>query len=223
MKTSTTLRIGATALVAVMMSACTVKHTYTKPGYAQDERNRLKRVVLAVSEPPTAGKDVMELYLGVVREFVSHHNEYIILDTKVIQDPNGFEELCQRKANGKLPHGIVASTFENLRLGADELEVRIQAKLNDCENGTLVWEAVAENEYDVKDDDLEKTIANYANRYGAETRPYVAGFYSIVRKLFDSLPQPKLNDEDIDEKIEMDAIAAEWFRKLRGFGDVLRF
>lgn len=214
MNASLILRATGLAALLVIGGACTVKHTYTKPGYAQDERDRLKRVVLAVAQQPETDKAVMNLYLGVVREFVSHHNEYIILDTKVVASADGFEALCKQKANGKLPHGIVASTFENLRPAGDDVEMRIHARLNDCENGALVWEAVAENDYDSQDDDLEKTIANYANRYGAETRPYVAGFYLIVRKLFDSLPQPQLNDDDIEEKIEMDAIAAEWLERL---------
>ena len=66
---------------------------------------------------------------------------------------------------------------------------------------------MAENDYDSADDDLTQTIDGYANRYGEDSRPYVAGFYQIARKLFDSLPDPLLNDDDILEKIETDSTA----------------
>ena len=77
----------------------------------------------------------------------------------------------------------------------------------DCATGLLVWRALGENSYASEDSDLEQTIRGYTNRYGESVRPYVAGAYLLVRKLYDSMPDPTLNEDDIVEKIEVDALA----------------
>ena len=71
-----------------LTNACMVSDTYTIRYYQLDEGQRVKRVVLAASFAPGVGETiepaVLEMYQGVVREFVSHHHEYILLDARIL-------------------------------------------------------------------------------------------------------------------------------------------
>ncbi|MEQ9363016.1 MAG: MXAN_6521/LA_1396 family lipoprotein [Leptospirales bacterium] len=118
------------------------------------------------------------------------------------------DRLCTADYDGKKPHGVLISQFQRLEVDAarNTVALRVEARLVDCETGLLVWRAVGENTYASNDADLEQTIRGYANRYGEETRPYVAGFFLLTRKLFDSMPNPNLSEDDIIEKIEIDAL-----------------
>lgn len=214
-----------------LTNACMVSDTYTIRYYQLDEGQRVKRVVLAASFAPGVGETiepaVLEMYQGVVREFVSHHHEYILLDARILprdvfaanlpgataipRPPLALtppiQGLCAADYDGRKTHSVLLNHFYKLERQGGSAALRVEARLIDCATGLLVWRALGENSYASEDSDLEQTIRGYTNRYGESVRPYVAGAYLLVRKLYDSMPDPTLNEDDIVEKIEVDALA----------------
>jgi probable lipoprotein (TIGR04455 family) len=213
------------------VAACTVKEQYLVRYYRLDEGQRVKRIVLAVPATGFPGllheDQVLAMYQGVVREFVSHHHEYIILGAEVLPagalgegalpgstssqgrptlDPP-VHRLCARDYDGRATHGVLLSRFERLEQRGSDVALRFEARLIDCETGLLVWRALGQNSYASLDQDLEQTIRAYTNRYGEGVRPFVAGSFLAVRQVFASMPDPSLTDADIAEKIELDALA----------------
>ncbi|MCR9145399.1 MAG: MXAN_6521/LA_1396 family lipoprotein [bacterium] len=197
---------------------------------------RLVQAAIVSDGAASVDPAVLSMFQGVAREFISHHHEYILLGAAVLskgeladvrakdgqaalpgatasyggraQPGAAIDRLCRADFDGKRPHGVLLSRFERLDLNAaaDAVDLQVEARLIDCETGLLVWRALGANTYAAQDPDLEQTIRGYANRYGESTRPYVAGAFLLARKLFDSMPDPDLNEDDIIEKIEIDAL-----------------
>lgn len=227
--------LAGLALIAGIAS-CTVSESYIVRSYEFDEGRRVKRIVQAtlaapaVSSAPDAA--VFEMFQGVAREFISHHHEYIVLGGEALPAdafadiPDGLpgattiaerppkrafpgaavDRICQADYDGKATHGVLLSQFQRLDLAGNSVQLQVESRLIDCETGLLVWRAVGANSYATEDGDLEQTIRGYANRYGEGTRPYVAGFFLLARKLFESMPDPTLSEDDIIEKIEIDSL-----------------
>lgn len=233
--------IAMVALIAIgTTSACTVSESYTVRYYPLDEGQRVKRIVQAtlgspeISQTPTSllQAAVFAMFQGVVREFVSHHHEYILLGGEVLPADSfddlpaedralpgrtasigganpgaAIQKICQSDYDGKRAHGVLLSQFQQLAATDDAVLMQVEARLIDCETGLLVWRALGANTYTSNDPDLEQTIRGYSNRYGEQVKPYVAGSFLLARKLFESMPDPTLTEDDIIEKIEIDALA----------------
>ncbi|MCB1314722.1 MAG: MXAN_6521/LA_1396 family lipoprotein [Leptospiraceae bacterium] len=211
------LRASASALLLItLLSGCTVKYTYLKPGYEQNDLDRVKRLVLTIQPNPSGTDAADDLILGVAREFISHHREFIIYTTRVESPDADWQALCA-SADAR-PDAVLRQKVARIdhTSNSETTELEIHATMQDCRNGDLLWEARAANSYDSNDADLRTTIESYTRRYGEEARPYVSAAYLLLRQLFDELPEPALNDEEILEKIEADANVS-WKRLLYAF------
>jgi len=236
----------AALLLATLASGCTVERSFVRDGFAEDEAQRLKRVIIALEafdfadfdpeageEPPASPEKTGELFLGMARDFLGHHSEYILLDavyfaksaapapTDAAKDPEAedapsfassagraLDELCKREVRGRSVEAIIVNRFLELEYDRTEAEVdlRLQAGLYDCAEQRVAWEVVGENEYDPEDDDLVQTRSFYVQRHGENAAVFVPAFFWMLRSAYDRLPGPVLNDADIDDKIEFDAV-----------------
>lgn len=190
-------------LLLLPMSMCTVKYTYLKPAYEANERLRLKRVVIVAEGAANADQEKKNaLFFAVSREFISHHHEYIVLRAKKGVVFTNVKEYC---AADKRLNGLILNKFRQWDKQGGSVKLEVQSVLYDCVSGDRVWEAIGANTYASEDSGLKSTIDAYVRRVGEEVRDHVAPVYLLVRKLFSSLPDPKLTEKDIDEKIEADS------------------
>ncbi len=142
------------------------------------------------------------LFFSVSREFISHHHEYIVLRAKKGAAFTNVKEYC---AADKRLNGLIVNSFRQWEKMGGNVRLEVQSVLYDCTTGDRVWEAIGANTYASDDAGLKSTIDAYVRRVGEEVRDHVAPVYLLVRKLFASLPDPKLTEKDIEDKIEADA------------------
>ncbi len=187
---------------------CTVTHTYLKDGYKKNEKQWLKRVALAIdASAPPGSLDVSRLYLDMAAHEVSLHGEYLITRIRRAISLSELPAYC--KAHSDLD-GVIIHRFTDLEGDQETFHLTVQASLLDCRRESLVWEARGGKSFDREDSDLSRMIASYRSRYGGIADQFAAPFYGIIRKLYDSLPDPTLVDEDLQNKVELDAVGPAW-------------
>lgn len=197
-----------TALLCALALSCTVKYSYLKPNYQQQEKLRLKRIALAAEPFTDTNAKINELVLMILREFVSVQRDYIIYPLpKTARENPAVEDYCT--ANPKL-NGIVMNRVRVLKKKNGDVRLGIQAVLYECEikDGKVkdvikVWETYGESSYESEDSGLKTAINSYTNRVGKEVRYLVAPVYLLIRAIYEDFPSPLLTDAEKLEKIDV--------------------
>jgi len=191
----------ARMLLFLVFSSCTIKHSFVTPTYEELEKNKLKKIVHYL-KPFKSEKSIKNLYYQISRAYISHHKEYLLITAKRATKLENIKKLC--KLNKKAD-GILISQFEKIDDSKNSIEMRLKSSLYNCPNQKLIWQTIAENSYAKKEDDLKVLTSSYVGKLGTKVENHVAPFYQITRKLFDTLPNPKLTEDEEEEKLELDS------------------
>lgn len=183
----------------ILTFSCTIKYVYVKEGYEKNEMFNLKRVALLVEPLTNSNKKVRLLIMAILRDYISVHKDYILLPTPNIdEEKSDIGDYC--KADPRL-NGILMNRVRKLNKVKGEVLLGIQAVLYDCEKNR-VWESYGEDTLTAADPDLATLGESYANRIGPGVRDLAAPCYLLIREIYESLPIPKLSEEEKLEKID---------------------
>jgi len=192
--------ILAAMMALVLFSSCTVRYSRTKSGYEETERQTLKRIMILTQGPPLDEKTA-KLLRAVIRDFVSHHNEYILYPKALNPALSVVDHCAAEKMDGILVANIV-----RLNRVKDEVEFAVESSLISCRDQSKVWEAYGANTYPAYDSDLFTIRMSYRNRFGSDVEHLVGAFYQLFRQLYGDLPVPVLSPDDVDLKIDVDSM-----------------
>ncbi len=189
------------ALGLALLAACsTVKDSFTRPDYVQVDQQRVKRLVV-VTQPLPDGKPVLgELWSLIARQYVNQNRDFLVkqnLTQEAAASDASLKALCTEGIEGVL---LLAPAVKRTQEGADE---SLRARLMRCADGEDVWSAEAAGSWGSQDEKFRERVAQYVQQLGPEVEPYVVPTYKLLKATLDTLPNPKLNEQDIDEKIEL--------------------
>jgi probable lipoprotein (TIGR04455 family) len=191
---------------ASLAAGCIVSNTYLKAGYADAERSRYKRIALFAEADPALDPNVAVLYLGMLRDFLAHHREFIIVGGGVRPAAGPKPAVCAERFSGVGPDAALQIALpEAKHTRGESVRLRAVATLFSCADGERLWSAEGEGEWDVRDDALAGATRAYSGRYGEAAGEFTPAFWRMTRALYDSLPGPELSGDDIDQKIDFDA------------------
>ncbi len=192
--------------VSGILTSCTVSKTYVKEGYSDNEKLWLKKLALVfdISSSSLPSNAVQNAFLDLSRDYVSHHNEYMITHIISNANPQKPEMICSMAADAD---GYLLNTFESMKQTKGVVDLGLRVRLIDCRHYSKVWEVHGSNSFDSYNSDLQVMIDSYVRRHSEEVRPYISPFYLLIRKIYRSLPDPLLTENDVDEKIEIDSIS----------------
>jgi probable lipoprotein (TIGR04455 family) len=187
------------------VASCTIKHSFVTDTFEENEKKYLKRVSIYSFSGPK-DKVAREVYNHILYNVVSNNKEYILYPavkkSKAKADP---KLLC--RFNRRL-QGVIINKFERYEVEEDDITMRVNSALYSCKDQKLVWNAIAENSFSKNGADLKVYKETIESKLGRDSGNYVAPFYNMSRKLFDSLPEPELSDDEEDEKIDQDVLFA---------------
>jgi probable lipoprotein (TIGR04455 family) len=191
----------ALAVGLLTLAACaTVKNSFTRPDYAQVDRERVKRLAV-VTQPFPAGKQALgELWSLIARQYVNQNRDFLVKANVTLAEPATREALKAQCVEGIEGVLLLDPQVAATKTGAD---VAVRARLMRCVDGEDVWSAEAAGNWDSSDEKFRERTAQYVQQFGAEVEPFVVPTYKLLQATLDTLPKPKLNDQDIDEKIEL--------------------
>jgi len=205
-------------VTAALCSGCAVRSSYIKPDFPGVDRLDLKRIAVVATPLKGAPPRTAELLARISRRFIHQHKDYLAVSDGVLQDAKTWKQLCAPKkdanastsqpssqpASAPKLHGVVRVMVSSIKQDAEDLTVDMVVDLRRCDSGVLVWKVEIDDTNEKKDEDLSKLAGVYKEEFGQAAEQYAAPFFIVVKTAFESLPSPKLTEEETMEKIEMD-------------------
>jgi probable lipoprotein (TIGR04455 family) len=186
--------------LAVLAGCATVKSSFTRPDYEQVDKQRVKRLVVVTAPLPDGKQAVGDMWSLIARQYVNQNRDFLVKEHATrpeVLDTAGLKGLCVEGIEGVL---LLVPQVKLTKGGAD---VAVRARLMRCADGEDVWNVEAAGGWDSQDEKFRERAAQYVQQFGAEVEPYVVPSYKLLQATLDALPNPQLNDQDIDEKIEL--------------------
>lgn len=195
-----TKRLVVVLSLAVIAGCATVKNSFTRPNYEQVDKQRVKRLVVVTAPLPDGKQAVGDMWSLIARQYVNQNRDFLVKEHATraeATDGAALKAMCVEGIEGVL---LLAP---QVKLNAGSADVAVRARLMRCADGEDVWSAEAAGGWDSDDEKFRERVAQYVQQFGAEVEPYVVPSYKLLQATLDALPNPQLNDQDIDEKIEL--------------------
>jgi probable lipoprotein (TIGR04455 family) len=196
----TTKRLALVLGLAGLTACATVKNSFTRPDYTQVDQQRVKRLAVVTQPLPDGKQSLGELWSLIARQYVNQNRDFLVKSNLSLPEPatdDSLKALCVEGIEGVL---LLAPQVKRTQDGAEEA---VRARLMRCVDGEDVWSAEATGSWGSQDDKFRERAAQYVQQLGPEVEPYVVPTYKLLTATLDTLPNPKLNDQDVDEKIEL--------------------
>lgn len=181
-----------------LVTACgAVRHSSIRPDYEQVDRTRTLRLAVVTSPVPDGEESLGLLWSEIARRYINDKRDFIASEQVTANQVP--QDICDANIEGVLH---LAPRMERKGKG---VEVSVKARLYRCHDKETIWEAEGGGSWKSDDDLFTDTAGFYTEKYGPEVAPYVAPVFRLLRAVLDTLPYPKLvDDEAIIEKIELD-------------------
>ncbi len=190
--------VSLAAAALLLSTGCSVvKMHRVRPDYAQADQTQTKRLVVVTQPLPDGQQKAGELFSLVARRYVNQKRDFIVKDHRAQAEPVDVKGVCGEGLEG------VLWLKPAVQKKGDGVEGEVDAQLLRCRDGEEVWAAKVGGSFESADGRLKEVTSQYVAELGGEVQPYVAPAFHLLRPMLDTLPQPKLNEQDVDEKIEL--------------------
>jgi probable lipoprotein (TIGR04455 family) len=193
-----TKRLALMLGLTVLTGCATVKNSFTRPDYEQVDKTRVKRLVVVTQPLPDGKQAVGELWSLIARQYVYQNREYMVKQHLAQPEPAtaaSLQALCTEGVEG------VLLLDPQVKRTEDGVDAAVRARLLRCVDSEDVWSAEAGGSWGSRDEKFRERIAQYVKQIGPEVEPYVVATYKLLHATLGTLPNPKLTDQDVDEKI----------------------
>jgi len=192
--------LAAAALVALASGCATVRWSRVRSDYDAIDKRQTKRLVIVTHPLPDGKPKVGELWSKVARDYVNLKRQFII---KAFCSAGGaaFDPRSQ------CAEGVEGVLWLDPKMTPRDagFESQVKASLVRCRDGQEVWAAEAGGTWRSDDEGLKETVKLYSDDLGPEVAPYVVPTWRLLIPTLNTLPDPILNEEEKDEKIELSA------------------
>lgn len=187
-----------------------VRSTYLRPDYDQVDKTKTARLVIIIQPHPGDQPKVAELWARMARRYVHLKRQYIIkAHTTSAQPASAFavQTVCTdaQKDLGEEERVEGVLWIEPTVLKGDEeglkFDAGAKARLLRCSDGSEVWSAEGQGEFDSASATTLRQSWDYAAELGAEVGPYVAPSWELLRPILDTLPDVVLDEAGVEEKV----------------------
>lgn len=197
------LKRQALMLGLVLLAGCSmVRRSYVRPDYEQEDKYKVKRLVVVTQPLPAGQPQVGELWSLVARRYANQNRKFIARANVALAgepaDP-AFRELCTEGGH----EGVLWLRPTTVERRGEGVEAGVQARLLRCADGQEVWSAEAAGSNPSVDPQYTAITEQYTNELGPEVTPYVAPTFRLMKAALDTLPYPELTSAEEDEKIEL--------------------
>ena len=187
--------------VALLSSSCAlVKGTAVRDDWASTDAPRVKRLAIVVYPTPQNLTAAGEAVARIARRYVNQKRDFLAKREVTEPDAPALSVVC---AGDDAIEGVLflRPTFTPKGSG---FEVEVHGALARCSDGREAWSGLAAGSFPSHDAGLKEVTQVYVQEFGAPVEPYIAPALNILRPLLDTLPQPTLNETDVEEKLTLD-------------------
>ncbi|ATB43627.1 lipoprotein [Cystobacter fuscus] len=187
--------------LALLAGCATVKSSRVRPDYETTDKTRVKRLAVVVQPLPDDRQQLGDLWSLIARRHVNQNRLFLVkanFARSGAPEDTSFKELCVEGIEG-----VLWLAPESVKLVGKGVEAGVKAQLVRCSDGGETWAAEAAGSWNSEDKRYAALTEQYAGELGPEAGPYVAPSFRLLSATLDTLPNPLLNDEDTNEKIEL--------------------
>jgi len=182
---------------ASLLSGCVIRESRLRPDYDTVDKLQTKRLAVITQPLPEGVQSLGEMWSLIARRQVNLKRQFIAKETAAVVE--AFEPRTRCKAGIE---GILWLKPDVKRDGK-YLFTGVNATLFRCSDGAVVWEAEGAGRWPQKDDSVQQITASYVKELGPYVESYVGPTFHLLKALVDQMPDPVLNEQDKDEKIEV--------------------
>lgn len=188
-------------LLSMLLAGCSVvKSAKVSDDWAARRAQHLKRLEVVVAPLPAGNQRAGEAMARIARRYVNQKREFLVKAELATAHLDAPRALCggDEHIEGLL---ILEPDFQPKGEG---FEATMRAKLLACDDFTTGWNASAAGSFPSKDERLVEVTQVYEQEFGPEVQPFIPPFFNLLRPVLDTLPQPTLDEQDIEEKLTLD-------------------
>lgn len=193
------------ALAGLLAGCSAVSHSAVIPDYATAYRAKVKRIEIRVAPMPEGDAALAKLWQVIAQRYVNQHFNYLVESTSAGKKALVSQRCKAGQTDGDHPLDGVLWLRPSMKREGGEVHAAVSGWLLSCSDFAQVWSASASGTWDSADDELTQTIKDYVQQEGENVRPWVAPVFRLLKDTLGTLPNPKLNDADVDEKILLGA------------------
>ena len=178
------------------MGCSPIQSSYLRSDYPKVDRFKVKRLKVTVAPLPGQRKDLGKLWVEITSTHISQKKNFLLKQTTSLKAAGTLRDHCQKGIEGWLHfQPQVAQKGESV-------EASVVATLVRCRDGKKVWSTKAKGTWASKDDHLKVLTKSYVEKLGKPVEPFVAPSCRLLFVVVENLPNPKLSEEDLLEKIQ---------------------
>lgn len=188
---------SAVLFLALASGCATVKSTRLREDWVAVDRQRVKRLLVVTAPLPEGGQKVGELFSLIARRDINLKRNFLVKETAAADALGDPKSRCAEGLEG------VLQLEPMLKRDGGEVDATLESRLFRCVDGEEVWGARAKGSWEVGHPHVKELTAQYVAELGPEVEPYVPAAFYVLRATIEAMPDPVLNDDDIQEKIEL--------------------
>lgn len=187
-------------LMAVVPACSVVKASSLRSDWAQEDQRTVKRLAVVVQPLPDGNPKAAELVARIARRYVNMKRDFLVKREAFSDKATALAELC---GGDDAIEGVLLLHVALTKRG-EGYEAELNGALQRCSDGREAWSVNAAGSFISKDDLLTEVTQVYVREVGPEVEPYVAPTMNLLRPALDTLPQPVLTEDDVNEKLSLD-------------------
>ena len=190
----------AVTIVVALVAGCShISGLYLLSGYDVQASTTVKRITVGAWGDEQRAPGLAGVLAQVTTDYVKLRKNYLVHphDTNA----SSWDTLCVDGLEGVL--WVRALEVETT---PTEVFLHASAELYACKTGALVWRIEGSRKQPSQNADLAQLVQSYASTSGKAAEVYAAPAFVLLQEMLGSLPDPVLNDHDIEEKIELGAL-----------------
>lgn len=191
-----------TVVLAASLGCATVKTSHVTPDWKENDATQVKRLAVVVTPLPKDDPKLGDLWSTVARNYTNIKRDFIAKTAKSMPLPAG-QAFDPKSQCGEGLEGVLWLAPTVVDQG-DKVHETVVGKLVRCSDGSELWSAQAEGTWNRVDTSLSQMGANYVKDLGPDVEPYIAPTFHLLKPTLDTLPNPKLTDQEQVEKAEND-------------------
>ena len=191
---------GAAAAAACLLVSCSHSSgLYLLRDYDVHAPTTVKRITVGAWGDEHQAPGLAAVLAQVTTDYVKLRKNYLVHPHDTVAA--SWDSLCVEGLDGVL--WVRALEVETR---PPDVSLHASAELYACKTGALVWRIEGHRKQSSQNADLAQLVQSYAATTGQAAQVYAAPAFVLLQEMLGSLPDPVLNDHDIEEKIELGAM-----------------
>jgi probable lipoprotein (TIGR04455 family) len=194
------IRLSILLSIALLSSCSIVKSAHVRDDWPLEDQRTVRRLAIVVQPLPDGQPKAGELFARIARRYVNMKRDFLVKKEVFGAEAVDLALVC----GGEDAIEGILHLKPTLTKRGSGYEASISGALSRCSDGRPAWVAEAGGSFPLIDGGLVEVTAVYSREFGAEVEPYVAPALNLLRPLLDTLPQPILTEDDVNEKLALE-------------------